>query len=313
MNAATGYGGHLTRRDFLRTAAGSALAAGVLGPAVLRPDEHLIPQRPLGATGLSVPILGLGCATIGFGGHSIAEGATVVHACLDAGITYIDCASSYGDAELKVGEAMRTRRKEAILATKVLERGRDPAWAEINRSLERLRTDCVDILQIHAVNSMDEMERVFAPGGALGAARRAQEEGLCTHVGITGHTRPPVIAEALRRFPFATALVPLSSTDAQLNDFAPVIFPLARERSAGVIAMKVLAAGKVTTHVEESLRYSLSLPVSAAVVGMGTMEEVAANARFAKRFRPMTTEEADALIEKTMPAATPEVMWWKRT
>jgi predicted aldo/keto reductase-like oxidoreductase len=77
--------------------------------------------------------------------------------------------------------------------------------------------------------------------------------------------------------------------------------------------MKVLAAGKVTTHVEESLRYSLSLPVSAAVVGMGTVEEVAANARFAKRFRPMTTQEADALIEKTMPAATADVMWWKRT
>lgn len=303
----------ITRRKFMKTAAGSALAAGVLGYAPLYGDEESLPRRALGSTGLYPTILGLGCATIGFGGHSLEEGAAVVEACLNAGITYVDCASSYGDAELKVGTVMRARRKEAILATKTLERDRGAAWAEIGRSLERLQTDHVDLLQIHAVNSMVDLERVFAPGGSLAAATRARDEGLCKHIGITGHTRPEVIVEACRRFPFAAALVPLSSTDARVNDFGPHIFPLARERSIGVIAMKVLAAGKVTGHVGDSIRYSLSLPVSLAIVGMGTREEVEANVRVARAFRPMTPEELAALEEKTKAFASTEIMWWKRT
>ena len=303
----------ITRRDFLKTTAGGVLAASVLGPAQLHTEENVLPRRPLGSTGLNPTILGLGCATIGFGGHSIREGAAVVDACLDEGITYIDCASSYGDAELKVGEVMRTRRKEAILATKTLERDRDAAWAEIGRSLERLQTDHIDLLQIHAVNSMDDLGRVFAPVGSLGAATRARDEGLCSHVGITGHTRPEVIAEAFRRYPFATALVPLSSADALLNDFGPRIFPLAREHSIGVIAMKILTSGKVAEHVEASIRYSLSLPVSLAIVGMGTREEVEANVRIARNFRPMTFEESSALEATTRAFASTDVMWWKRT
>jgi aryl-alcohol dehydrogenase-like predicted oxidoreductase len=308
MNTST-----ITRRDFIRTTAGGVLAAGVLAHARLYGDEESLPRRALGSTGLHPTILGLGCATIGFGGHSLQEGAAIVEACLNAGVTYVDCASSYGDAELKVGTVMRTRRKEAILATKTLERDRTAAWAEIGRSLERLQTDHVDLLQIHAVNSMGDLERVFAPGGSLAAATRARDEGLCKHIGITGHTRPEVIVEACRRFPFAAALVPLSSTDARVNDFGPHIFPLARERSIGVIAMKVLAAGKVTGHVGDSIRYSLSLPVSLAIVGMGTKEEVEANARIARTFHPMAPEELAALEEKTRSFASTETMWWKRT
>lgn len=312
--AASDSSSAITRRDFLKAAAGGVLATGVLKhPTRLAAEEHVIPRRPLGSTGLNPPILGLGCATIGFGGHSIKEGAAVVEACLDAGISYIDCASSYGDAEVKVGTVMRSRRNEAILATKSLERSRDAAWAEIGRSLERLQTDHVDLLQIHAVNSAEDLDRIFAADGSLAAAIRAKDEGLCKHVGITGHARPEVIAEALRRYPFATVLVPLSSTDARLNDFGPRIFALARERSMGVIAMKVLAAGKVTGQVEESIRYSLTLPVSLAIVGMGTRSEVEANARIARGFRPMTAGESGALEEQTKGFASTEVMWWKRT
>lgn len=303
----------ITRRDFVKATAGGVLAAGVLGCTRLYGDKESLPRRALGSTGLYPTILGLGCATIGFGGHSREEGAAVVDACLNAGITYVDCASSYGDAELKVGTVMRTRRKEAILATKTLARERDASWAEIGRSLERLQTDHVDLLQIHAVNSSADLERVFAPGGSLAAATRARDEGLCTHIGITGHTRPDVIVEACRRFPFAAALVPLSSTDALVNDFGPHIFPLADERSIGVIAMKVLAAGKVTGHVGESLRYSLSLPVSLAIVGMGSKEEVETNARTARAFRPMTRTEMATLEERTRSSASTDVMWWKRT
>ncbi len=270
-------------------------------------------KRPLGQTGLNVTILGLGCATIGHGGHSIAEGAKIVEASIDEGINYIDCASTYGDAEEKVGEVMKTRRKEVILTTKTLERDKDDAWEEINRSLERLKTDYVDLLQIHSINRMEELDRITGKNGSLAAVVRAKEEGLCKHVGITGHTRPTVLAEALKRYPFETALVPLSSTDKLINDFGDVLFPLARQKGFGIIAMKVLAAGRVTAYVPDSLRYAFSLPISTAIIGMGSLEELRQNVEVALYFKPMSPIEMEALIEKTKPHATSSVMRWKRT
>jgi aryl-alcohol dehydrogenase-like predicted oxidoreductase len=299
----------ITRRRFLRTAAGAGIAFSAIPHFPLKRNSKPLERRALGSTGLSVSVLGLGCVAIGYGSHSPSEGADLVHWCIDEGINYIDCASTYGDAEVKVGRVMKTRRKEVVLATKTLEWDKESAWREINRSLERLQTDHMDLLQIHSVNGMDE---VMSSDGALSAALRAQDQGMVRHIGITGHTRPEVIAEAMKRFPFATALVPLSSTDSLVNDFGKVLFPLARERKFGVIAMKVLTAGKVTEFVQESLRYSFSLPVSTAIVGMGTRDEVRQNVEVAGMFQPMTPAEMVALEAKTRPFATTSVMWWKR-
>jgi aryl-alcohol dehydrogenase-like predicted oxidoreductase len=264
----------MDRRSFLHTVALGTMAMPSLSA---QSTTARLPQRSLGATGLQVSILGLGCATLGYSPMSVEEGSAVVQAAIDAGITYIDCASSYGNAEEKVGAVMKMRRSEVVLATKCLERSKDDAWREINRSLDRLQTDRLDLLQVHAINSMTDLDRVTADDGALAAAIRAKDEGLCRHVGITGHTRPEVIAAALDRYPFATVLCPLSSTDALVNDFAPVIGPLARERSFGLIAMKVLAAGKMVRYPARSIRYALSLPVSTAIVGMATAAEVREN------------------------------------
>jgi len=299
-----------TRRQFLGAAAAGAISLKSLG----RGQSHAgLSKRPLGSTGLDVTILGLGCATLGYGGHSVPDGARIVEACLDGGVTYIDCASSYRNAEVKVGEIMKDRRKEVILATKVLERDKNAAWREINRSLERLRTDRVDVLQLHAINSMSDLGRIRSDDGALHAAIRAKKEGLCSHIGITGHTRPNVLAAALEAYPFETVLIPLSSTDALVNDFAPVILPSAQKHGAGIIAMKVLAAGRMTRYPVASIRYSMSLPVSTAIVGMGTLDEVKQNVAIASAFEPMTGDEMDKLRKKTASAANTDVLWWKRT
>ena len=307
----------ISRRDFIKSAANRTVALGI-GLSTLRSfsisrDTKGIEKRHLGKTGLETTILGLGCVAIGYGPHTVREGAKIVEACIDAGINYIDCASSYGNAEVKVGEVMKSRRKEVVLATKTLERNKDDAWREINRSLERLKTDHVDVLQIHAVNSMDDLDRITSDNGSLSAAVRAKGEGMCKFIGITGHTRPEVIKAALGRFPFETTLVPLSSTDKTVNDFGDVLFQLAEKEHFGIVAMKVLAAGKVTQNVQESLRYAMSLPVSVAIVGMGTLDEVRQNVRVARTFLPMTPQEAAWLVEKTRPYATTSVLWWKRT
>jgi predicted aldo/keto reductase-like oxidoreductase len=175
-----------------------------------------------------------------------------------------------------------------------------------------LRTSYVDLLQIHAINTFEDLDLITGPDGSLAAAQRAKEEGMARHIGITGHTRPEVLVEAFRRFPFATALVPLSSTDKVVSDFGTQLFPLGQKLGFGIIAMKVLAAGKVTDHVPESLRYSFTLPVSTAIVGMGTLEEVVQNTGVARSFSPMSKSEMSSLEEKTRSFATTDVMWWKR-
>lgn len=305
----------ITRRSFLKTSLsgiGAGLALPSLASSQVAETASPLPRRILGQTGLQVTVLGLGCAAIGYGRHTVEEGAQIIEACLDEGINYIDCASTYGNAEVKLGEVMKRRRNEAIITTKTLKRGRDEAWEEINTSLEHLKTDSVDLLQLHAINSFEDLDRIMAKDGSLGAALRAKEEGMASHIGISGHTRPEVIAEALKRFPFETTLVPLSSTDKLVHDFGETIFPLAKERKFGVIAMKVLAAGRVTQHVPESLRYSLSLPISTAIVGMARMAEVKQNVHVVRTFSPMDHDEMKALEDRTRDFATTSIMWWKR-
>jgi aryl-alcohol dehydrogenase-like predicted oxidoreductase len=131
---------------------------------------------------------------------------------LDAGINHFDVAASYGDAELRLGPWMPRIRDRIFLATKTGERSRETAWSQINASLERLQTERLDLLQLHAVGDLEDLDRAVGPGGALEAATRAVDEGLVDAVGITGHgsEAPAVHLEALRRFPFATVLTPLN-------------------------------------------------------------------------------------------------------
>lgn len=135
-----------------------------------------------------------------------------VREALDGGVTHFDVAASYGDAELRLGPWMPQIRDRIFLSTKTGLRERDAAWAQINASLERLQTDRVDLLQLHAIGDIDDLDRATGPDGSLGAAVRAQEEGLTGAIGITGHGpgAPATHLEALRRFPFATVLTPIN-------------------------------------------------------------------------------------------------------
>lgn len=301
----------LTRREFLKKIGATIVGTGLAGFKDSKPEKVKIEKRKLGKTGLEVTILGLGCAQIG-GMRSYKQAIKLIETAIDLGINYIDTASTYGDSEEKIGEVMRSRRKEVILATKTLQREKESSWREINTSLERLKTDYVDLLQIHSVNTMYELDRITSKNGSLNAVIRAKEEGLCKHIGITGHTRPEVIKEALNRFDFETVLVPLSSVDKLLNDFGDVIFPIAKNKNIGVIAMKVLSDGRFTNFVAESLRYVFSLPISTAIVGMKTLDELKQNVEIAKKFIPMTELEMKDFIEKTKKYTSPSILWWKQ-
>ena len=162
---------------------------------------------------------------------------------LDGGINHLDVAADYGDAELRLGPWMPRVRDRVFLATKTGERERESAWRQINASLERLQTDHVDLLQLHAVGDLEDLDRATGPGGALEAALRAQEEGLVGAVGITGHgdQAPATHLEALRRHPFATVLTPLNPVlwrdEAYRADFEALVAEV-RRQDAGLMTIK---------------------------------------------------------------------------
>ncbi|MGN6330620.1 MAG: aldo/keto reductase [Motilibacteraceae bacterium] len=166
----------------------------------------------------------------------------------DGGINHVDIAANYGDAELRVGPWLQSSgvRDRIFLATKTQLRDAESAWAQINASLERLRTDHVDLLQLHAVGSMEELDLLTAPGGALEAAVRAQEEGLTRAVGITGHGHlaPTVHREALSRFPFATVLTPLNAAlwqDGSYRASYEALVDEVQRQDAGLMTIKAVA------------------------------------------------------------------------
>ena len=168
-------------------------------------------QRRLGPSGHHSSVLIYGAAALAEVDQDTADAS--IQLALDAGINHFDVAASYGHAELRLGPWMGRIRDQIFLATKTGLRDREAAWAQINQSLERLQTDHLDLIQIHAVGDLEELELVFRPGGSLEAVVRAREEGLASWVGITGHGHqaPATHREALRRFP-STPCSPRSTT-----------------------------------------------------------------------------------------------------
>jgi aryl-alcohol dehydrogenase-like predicted oxidoreductase len=201
-------------------------------------------RRRLGRLGHDSSVLVYGAAALGEVSQQVADAS--VREALDAGVNHLDVAADYGDAELRLGALMPEIRDRVFLATKTGLREREPAWRQIAASLERLRTDRVDLLQLHAVGDLAELDRVTAPGGALEAAVRAQQEGLVGAVGITGHG-PAATAthlEALRRFPFATVLTPLNAVlwrDERFRDDWAALVEEVQRQDVGLLTIKAVS------------------------------------------------------------------------
>ena len=201
-------------------------------------------RRRLGRLGHESSVLIYGAAALGEVSQHVADAS--VQEALDAGINHVDVAASYGDAEERLGPWMPRIRGQIFLATKTGDRDAEGAWASINRSLERLQTDHVDLLQLHAVGDLEELDLVTARGGALEAALRAQDEGLVGAVGITGHgdDAPSTHLEALRRHPFATVLTPMNVKLHQDAAFRGAYEELSDEvarQDAGLMLIKTVA------------------------------------------------------------------------
>ncbi|MGE5856034.1 MAG: aldo/keto reductase [Syntrophaceae bacterium] len=191
----------------------------------------------LGGTGLTV-------SEIGFGGIpiiplNIEDGAAVVRHCYEKGITFFDTANVYRDSEKKVGQALCDVRDKVVIATKTLRRDAETAATHIRLSLENLRTDRIDIYQLHNVSNEDTLGQVLAPGGAYGAAKKAKEEGVVRFIGFSSHN-VQFAARVCRRGLFSTVQVPFNFIE---TEAAEELLGVAAEMGMGVIGMKPLGGG----------------------------------------------------------------------
>lgn len=342
-----------TRRDLFKLAAAAAagLAATRLGatdggPAAARPlppaphnpvTAQAMPTRNLGRTGHLVGIFSLG------GQASIEKpdnekvAVPLIERALDLGVNYLDTSARYGGearwSEQYFGQVLKRRRKEAFLATKTHDRTADGSLRLLETSLKLLQTDHVDLWQLHAMSTMADVDAVCRPGGALEAFRKARDQKLVRFLGLSGHTDPDVLAEAIRRFPFDTVLMAFNAADTWHLPFKTTLLPLAVEREMGIIGMKIPARGRIlegvppppadrqrgtakhdrpgTLTIKEAMRYTLSHPVSTVIIGVDNLAQLEENVRIAREFVPLNAAQLADLEQKVKPVYG-QAQWFKR-
>jgi uncharacterized protein len=259
-----------------------------------------LPARRLGATGVTAPLIGYGTAPLGKPHVGREFAVRCLNHAIDQGVTYLDTSPDYG-SEPHLGEVMRDRRAEVFLATKVNRRSKEGALSELRDSLRALQTDHVDLIQVHAVNAWADLEQALAPDGALAGLEQARAEGLVRFIGITGHARPEILAHALTRYAFDTALCALGVADRLVSSPETFLLPRALERNVGVIAMKVFGHGTITNR-EHALWNALSQPgVSLAILGLDNPEQIDAAVAAARAYRPLQPGEEEELVAEARP------------
>lgn len=337
MTETKNTGSTMERRDLIKlgtAAAAGFVAKGVMGGETRQmpglPDNpatpKAMPTRNLGRTGYQVGIFSLGGQAAIEQANNFEVAVPLIEKALDLGINYFDTSARYGGVEDRwseqyFGEVMKTRRSEVYLATKSHDRTRDGSWKLLERSLELLKTDHIDLWQMHALSKMEQVEEAFAKGGAIEAFVEARDQGIVRNLGISGHADPDVLIAAIERFDFDTVLLALNAADPHYLSFSERLLPLAVEKEMGIIGMKIPARGLIleswktpddpdsrfgktvpgTLNMTEAMRYVLSLPVSTVIVGCDNIQQLEENVKIARSFNPMNEQQLAELEQRAEP------------
>src|ERR1700730_9110486 len=321
MNDNRGFGPD--RRGFLQ-AAGLMGAGLALSESFLRADEPVpqlqltntgpdkIPRKPFGRTGEHVSVIGIGGYSLG-DAPSLKEAIAIAHEAIDAGVNFCDNAWEYhdGKSEEWMGKALKGRRDKVFLMTKVCTHGRDKkvGMRQLEESLKRLRTDHLDLWQVHECVYDNDPERHFAKDGVIEALDEAKKAGKVRYVGFTGHKHPAIHLKMLSyNYPFDSAQMPLNPFDATYRSFQKHVLPEVNKRGMAGLGMKSLGGNgqpvvKGVVTVEEALRYAMSLPVATTISGIDSLAVLRQNLAIARGFRPMPVEDMAGLVKRVSPEA----------
>jgi len=333
------------RRDFLKT--GTAFTAGLIANSAISASagtlptlpknpvtESAMPTRNLGKTGYRVGIFSLGGQAAIERPDNAAVGVPIIEKALDLGVNYIDTSSIYGGpqrwSERYVGEVMKKRRNQAFLASKTIQRTKDGSLRVLEESLKLLNTDHLDLWQLHDIGSDNEVQQIFAKGGAMEALLQARDQKMVRFLGITGHFRPQPLVDCIHRYPFDTILLAVNAADPHHYAFSDELLPLAVEKQMGIIGMKIPARGRIlnswtppsveaqkhswegmaiqttipgTLDMKQAMYYALSLPVSTVIIGCDSIAQLQQNVQLARAFTPYSQKQMEALVIKAEPVA----------
>jgi aryl-alcohol dehydrogenase-like predicted oxidoreductase len=303
------------RRSFIKGAAVLGAAPLIRGGSMAQQQsnqsqlvpEGQVPKKRLGKTGVQVSAMGLGGYHLGSAETDQAANEIVAKA-IDHGVTFFDNAWEYHDglSEQRVGKALRGKRDQVFLMTKVCTHGRDKkvALRMLEESLRRLQTDHLDLWQIHEVVYDNDPDLIFAPNGVAAALVAAKQQGKVRFVGFTGHKDPKIHLKMLSHdFPFDTVQMPLNCCDATFRSFETHVLPEATRQGIAALGMKSLGgSGELVRHgavtPEQGLRYAMSLPVATTISGVDTMQVLDQNLKVAVDFKPLAEAELQALRDQ---------------
>ena len=202
-----------------------------------------IPKRKLGKTGVDVTILGLGGEGVLRTDGYEKEAYALINKAIDLGINYFESARAYSGSEAYYGLALKERRQEIFLNSKSHARDKKGALQHLHETLKNMKTDYLDLWQVHDVRTEEDIEEIFGKNGTLEAFVEAREKGLVRFIGVTGHHDPQILKQCLELFSFDTALLPINPAEPRYESFIDTVLPLANKKKMGVIAMKVYFRG----------------------------------------------------------------------
>jgi uncharacterized protein len=315
---------HWSRREFLK----STTTAVVWGAAerALGATESLsaLPKRRLGKTGEMISCIGFGSGTRFCSIQDEDAAQALLQRAFALGINYFDTAGSYTRrplerlSEKRLGEFSQQRRKEIFLATKIDPRDRDGALRSVETSLKFLRTDYLDLIQIHSLSDLNDLDRIGGPDGVLAAVQRLKDQKVSRFIGITGHNDGAAMTEALRRHDFDTVLMALNAAQSAnpvaarkmepIPAFEQSALPLALQKNMGILSMKVMGQGMLVGNgagrasAPVLLQFNLSQPVACVVIGCEQMAPLEQNVQAALAFTPMNESGRQKLQEKVAPS-----------
>ena len=311
-----------------------AAAAATLPPLPVNArTQASMPTRNLGKTGYKVGIFSLGGQAALERPNNFDVAIPLIERALDLGVNYIDTSSIYGGperwSEQYVGRVMQHRRQDAFLATKTKERTRDGSLRMIERSLQLLKTDHVDLWQLHDVGLPEDVNAIFAKGGAMEALIEMHEQKVVRFLGVTGHYRPEALMDAVNRHPFDTILMALNAADTHIHSFTEGLLPLVVEKQMGIIGMKVPARGRLLSTwtppsleaqrhswegsaiatrpgvmgMRQAMHFTLTHPVSTVIIGCDSVAQLEENVQIAREFTPLSQKQMASLNEMAAPVA----------
>lgn len=259
--------------------------------------------RTLGKTKRKVTIFGLGgegvLRTTGYD----KEAEAVIHKAIEVGVNYFDTAPAYQQSRDYLGASLwkTATREQLFLASKTHDRSYEGTMLLLEDTLKRLKTDYLDLLQLHDLRTKEDLDEIFSKNGAIHALAEAKKDGKIRFVGVTGHHGPEILIAAIKKYNFDTVLLCVNAGDCHYLPFITTVIPEARKKKMGVIAMKIIAQAHIfqSISMKEAFFYALSQDVDLAIIGCKTPHEVEENANLAENFKPLNKKESAKLENKT--------------